>query len=584
MSKYSTNLLTLLRGIWGYLTPKRHFQLFGVLGLMILSAAAEVISLAAVIPFLNSLNQEINVEDLNYLNILTKILPILADLDARIITTFIFILFVFLASLVKLINLKVNCQIAAKIGLDLSYKLYSQILYQPYEAHLVKNTSEIIAVSVTQINQTVYCLNQVLLLLTSGISIFAITFALLFISWQLALISSLTFLSTYISLAIYSRKRLQAITVIVDESIKKQVQILQEGLGSIRDIILDSNQSNFLKSYLKVEKLSRTKQAEGQFLGTFPKYLIEGFALIIISSLSLYFTLSNNEVSIIPLLGTIAIASQRMLPAFQQCYAGWAGIKSRGAAIKSVLNLLNQPKEYERKISNLDKLRLINFDEITLKNISYKYPSAEDFTINDFNFTINKGDRVGIIGTTGTGKSTLVDIIMGLLEPTMGQIFVDKKAIHKGKDPFFMMSWRKSIAHVPQDIFLLDSSIAQNIAISSSEKFIDNKLVKDAAKKAKISKYIEGLPNKYKTIVGERGINLSGGQKQRIGIARAFYKNSSILILDEATSALDNATEKDVIDSISSLGKDITVIIIAHRLSTISECNKVIDLDKFSKS
>ena len=339
---------------------------------------------------MNSLNQEINIEDLKYLNLLTKILPTLEDLDARIITTFIFILCVFLASLVKLINLKVNCQIAAKIGLDLSYKLYSQILYQPYQAHLEKNTSEIIAVSVTQINQTVYCLNQVLLLLTSGISIFAITFTLLFINWQLAILSSLTFLVSYISLGIYSRKKLQRITVIVDESVKKQVQILQEGLGSIRDIILDSNQSNFLDAYFKVENLSRTKQADGQFLGTFPKYLIEAIALIIISLLSLYFVINFSELKIIPLLGTIAIASQRMLPAFQQCYAGWAGIKSRSAAMKSVLELLNQPKEYEIKVKNIDRVKQIKFEEINIRNISFKYPSSKNLVVNKFNLKIKK--------------------------------------------------------------------------------------------------------------------------------------------------------------------------------------------------
>ena len=353
----------------------------------------------------------------------------------------------------------------------------------------------------TQINQTVYCLNQVLLLLTSGISIFAITFT--FINWQLAILSSLAFLVSYISLGIYSRKKLQRITVIVDESVKKQVQILQEGLGSIRDIILDSNQSNFLDAYFKVENLSRTKQADGQFLGTFPKYLIEAIALIIISLLSLYFVINFSELKIIPLLGTIAIASQRMLPAFQQCYAGWAGIKSRSAAMKSVLELLNQPKEYEIKVKNIDRVKQIKFEEINIRNISFKYPSSKNLVVNKFNLKIKKGDRVGIIGTTGTGKSTLADLIMGLLMPTEGEILIDNKSLHNGEDPLFVTSWRKSIAHVPQDIFLLDSSIAQNIAISSNEENIDYALVRNSAKKAKLSNFIKGLPNMYKTKVGE---------------------------------------------------------------------------------
>ncbi len=188
--------------------------------------------------------------------------------------------------------------------------------------------------------------------------------------------------------------------------------------------------------------------------------------------------------------------------------------------------------------------------------------------------TIRKGDRVGVIGATGSGKSTLIDILMGLLEPTSGALKVDGKAITKRN----VRGWQRRIAHVPQAIFLSDTTIAENIAFGIDRKDIDFDRVRDAANRAQLQDVIDKLPNKFNTIVGERGVRLSGGQRQRIGIARALYKNADILVFDEATSALDNKTEESVIKSIEALGKEITIIMIAHRITTLKKCTKVIEL------
>lgn len=223
---------------------------------------------------------------------------------------------------------------------------------------------------------------------------------------------------------------------------------------------------------------------------------------------------------------------------------------------------------------NNSKFEFIN--SIQLKDISFKYPENQKWIFKNINFEIKKGDRIGLIGVTGSGKSTLVDIIMGLLTPSEGNIYIDGVQLA----PQNLKIWQNLISHVPQNIYLSDTSIIENIAFGVDKNKIDYKLAIECAKKAKIYDSIESLPQKFDTIVGERGSKLSGGQRQRIGIARALYKNAKIIVFDEATNALDNATEKKVIDSINLIDKEITLIFIAHRLSTLDKCNKIIKVEE----
>jgi ATP-binding cassette subfamily B protein len=217
-----------------------------------------------------------------------------------------------------------------------------------------------------------------------------------------------------------------------------------------------------------------------------------------------------------------------------------------------------------------------NLPIIALKSVSFVYESSAKIILHDINLAIDRGSRVGLIGKTGSGKSTLVDLIMGLLNPTAGQLLLENKILSNAIRP----AWFRRIAHVPQTIYLSDATIAENVAFGIKPEQIDMHSVQIAAERAQISEFIEGLPDQYQTFVGERGVRLSGGQRQRIGLARAFYKRSDILILDEATSALDDATENCVMDAINSLGGSITVIIIAHRLSTLRNCQVIYELDQ----
>lgn len=279
--------------------------------------------------------------------------------------------------------------------------------------------------------------------------------------------------------------------------------------------------------------------------------------------------------SVIPVLGGLAIGAQRLLPALQQIYNGWASLKGYNDAMQGVLEMLNQ------QVPNMTiGPSPISFnDRLLFDSVTFRYEQSLPNVIDKINLDIKKGDRIGLIGSTGSGKSTTVDLLMGLLEPTEGVIYVDNVNMHALDRPDLIHSWRSAIAHVPQAIYLSDSSITENIAFGLEKHDINFERVELAARQAQLHDFINSTEKGYDTIVGERGIRLSGGQRQRIGIARALYKNARILVFDEATSALDNSTEKSVMAAINSLSQDLTVIIIAHRLSTVQSCNRVIRLE-----
>jgi ATP-binding cassette subfamily B protein len=237
-----------------------------------------------------------------------------------------------------------------------------------------------------------------------------------------------------------------------------------------------------------------------------------------------------------------------------------------------VLELLDQPLPHYAQQS---PSKPISFNQdIRLKNIDFHYNDQVPYILKKIDLTIAKGDRIGFIGKTGSGKSTLVDIIMGLLLPTKGEIYIDNQQITDKN----RRSWQAHIAHVSQNIYLADASIEENIAFAVLPENIDHQRVRQAAKQAQISELIEQWPDKYQTFVGERGIRLSGGQRQRIGIARALYKRTDVLIFDEATSALDNETEQAVMEAIDGLDKELTILIIAHRLNTLKGCDKIVEI------
>jgi ATP-binding cassette subfamily B protein len=338
-------------------------------------------------------------------------------------------------------------------------------------------------------------------------------------------------------------------------------------------VLIDGTQEIYCNVYRSADLPLRKAQANITIISGSPRYGIEALGMILIALMAYSLSLESNGLAIaIPTLGAFALGAQRMLPILQQAYSSWTFMRGGQAFLRDTLELLEQPMPDFFYIQPQNPISFNN--EMSFDNISFRYSVESPWVLQGLNLTITKGGRIGFIGITGSGKSTLLDIIMGLLLPVNGGLVIDGVKI----DQHNHRSWQAHIAHVPQSIFLSDTSIAENIAFGVPLDEIDYARVRRAAKSAQISDTIELLEQGYDTIVGERGIRLSGGQRQRIGIARALYKQADVIIFDEATSALDNNTELEVMRAIENLGPDLTIIIVAHRLSTLQNCSEVIEL------
>ena len=320
----------------------------------------------------------------------------------------------------------------------------------------------------------------------------------------------------------------------------------------------------------------RSLLALNNYLTVFPKYLIESFGLIIISSFAFYMAVQNKNTYVIPIIGTFALGAQRLLPLFQLVYSNISMVFAFSEDLNLVEKLLYD-NEYSLPVKRSSSRE---FKSLKLENIYFKYQNTKQYSIKNVNLEINSGDKIGIFGKTGSGKSTLVDLIMGLLQPLEGKFYINQKLINKKKINYErnFLSLLGTIAHVPQTIFLADKSIEQNIALGISEDKINIEKIRYVSFLACADEFIENLPQQYKTNIGENGVRLSGGQRQRIGIARALYRSPELLILDEATSALDTKTESKVMARIFQDCKKITIITISHNIKTIMYSSKIIEI------
>ena len=579
-SKSTSSSRVLLYGIWQHLTKRRRIQLGLLLLMMLASGLAEVFSLAAVLPFLAVLSDPQRIWQQPLLQGLAKAMGITAAGQLLLPATVIFGVAAVLAAAVRLLNLWLNGRLAAAIGSDLSCEAYKRTLHQPYAVHVQRNSSSLITGITTQISNVVGVLNSTLQLFTSTLVAAGLLLALFVVDWGVALTAAVVFGVAYGLLAITSKKKLATNSALVADTSRQQMKALQEGLGAIRDVLLDGSQNTYLGIYQKADRPMRIKQAQSTFLGAFPRYGLEALGMLLIAALGLLLKIQRGDAAlVIPLLGTLALGAQRLLPALQQIYGNWAGIRSSSAAVADVLAMLNQPMPLGALQSQHIKPLPLNA-VIQVKNLSFSYGLDAPMVLQGLDLEIKKGERIGIIGSTGSGKSTLVDLLMGLLVPSGGQLLVDGVDIHSATAPERVRAWRASIAHVPQSIFLADSSIAENIAFGVPKEQINMKQVRAVAEQAQIAALIENSAEGYKSFVGERGIRLSGGQRQRIGIARALYKKASLLVFDEATSALDNATEQAVMEAVEGLSRDLTLVMIAHRLTTVANCDRIIELEK----
>jgi len=571
------SLCKLLWQLWAHLSRRRRVELGVLLLVMLGSSAAEVLSLAAVLPFLAVLA---NPEGLWSQPLVQQWAPRLGIASAEALLlpiTITFAVAALAAGAIRMLNLWLNGLLAAAIGSDLSCEAYRRTLYQPYAVHLVRNSSELIASITDDVARVIgLVLNPLLLLLSSGLIAASLVLALLAIDWGIAVGAGLVVGLVYVLAIAASRRPLELIGQRQMLLNRKLIQALQEGLGAIRDVLLDGTQAFYTNTYHRADQPLRRTAADASFLTTYPRLVLEPVGMALIAVMGFVLVRQQGVDRALPLLGALALGAQRLLPVVQKVYEGWAQTRNAKGSLENVLELIAQPLSPGQSQGRVQPLALRQ--GIRFEAVHFAYGPELPEVLCGIDLEIRRGERIGIIGSTGSGKSTTLDLLMGLLLTTAGQILVDGEDLHHPEHPERLSAWRATIAHVPQSIYLADSSVAENIAFGLAKDRIDMAKVHQAAEQAQIAGFIESSPDGYNTFVGERGIRLSGGQRQRIGIARALYKQAQVLVFDEATSALDNETEVAVMEAIEGLSKELTIVMIAHRLSTVKRCDRVIRL------
>lgn len=560
-----------LRRLWSQLSRHQRRQFLGLLVLMFFGAIAEAATLGALLPFLARIadpnaigGQSWIARQLQGFGSNDSLLPLLSLFSAIVIV----------AGAMRILLSRATHAFVFSLGHELAVKVYKRALYQPYSYHLSNSSSSVLATL-----RQVHIINMnVLLPLLQAVG--GAIISVFVVAAMFALSSFITFVifaglgAAYLGMSFFIRKHLKTNARTIERMQAEDIRAVQEGLGGIRDVIINDTQPYFLSRFEELDRHLQRAYSANALAAATPRFAIEATGMVIIAALAYWLiTRTNDAGQVLPMLGTFALGAQRLVPLMQLIYANWALVLGNIAGVEAVLKTIEAP--FPAKSQGPAPKRLPFGRTIVLKDLSFRYAPDQPPVIERFSLTIVKGAKVGFVGKTGSGKSTTVDLIMGLLEPTSGVIEIDGQRL----DGNTRRAWQSQIAHVPQAIFLADASITENIAFGIDPASIDFERVRNAAQRAALADFIENLPQSYETRVGERGVRLSGGQRQRIGIARAFYKQATLLVFDEATSALDTETEAAVMDAIQDLPAELTVLIIAHRLTTVENCDEIVTLE-----
>lgn len=566
---------TLLHELWqliGFVSRQRQRQLSLLLILMIISSLSEVVSLGAVLPFLEALSNTSAILNNSQLQPFFDVFRI--ETSRQLVTglALAFMAAVIIANALKVLTINTQTHLAARISSDISCKLYSKMMSQPYEYHIQRNSSDLIQlVTGDTRGLTNTILIPLLSLITNGCTVLALAVGLFLINWQVALIATIVLGGAYFGLYRWRRTLLKRNSQIIVQTSQQQIKVVQEGLGGIRDVLVGGTQDFFQMAYRQSDIPFRRTVAANLVIAQTPRYVIESIAMSAIALLALMLGHGGDFSQVVPVLGGLALGANRLLPALQRVFGTLVKIQGARVSLQRVLKglqLLADPLQ-----TFVPEQRLSLQQELRFENVWFRYNHDSCWVLQGLNMTIRAQTTVGFVGSTGSGKSTTADLILGLLKPQKGELVIDGNYLKNER----LRQWQQSIAHVPQSIFLTDATIAENIAFGIPLEHIDIERVYRAARLARIDEYIQELPNQYDTYVGERGVRLSGGQRQRIGIARALYRQASIIVFDEATSALDNSTEREVMEAINGLSHQFTIILIAHRLSTLEKCDQIIE-------
>jgi len=561
--------------LWKLIKSERKKQSYRVVFLMVISSISEVVSIGALLPFLGVISSPELVLEHELMKPLISYLEISNADQILLPVSIIFVSAIIIANSLRLLVSYLNYKLSYAVGADFSVDIYRLTLYQDYLSHLNRNSSEVIN---GVINKTTLVtrgvITPLLYLFSSVIMLIGILATLLLIDPLITLISILIIGFIYAIILFFTKNILKNNSEIISNKSNLMFKTLQEGMGAIRDVIIDNRQNFYCDVFKGADLPVRRASVINSFISVAPRYVVEAIGVTLIAVLAYFLTTQSESRELtIPVLGVMAMGAQRLLPIMQQIYASISTLRGTRKPLLDVMNFLNQTVNDDVLKPKSCRMKFNSF--IELRSLSFQYTTDSPTILKNINLKLPKGSKVGIIGKTGSGKSTLADIIMGLIQPTSGSVLIDGKLLSKEN----IRDWHSIIAHVPQNIFLSDSSIIENVALGIPKDEIDFDRAIRAIKEASLSDFVSSLPEKHLTLVGEMGAHLSGGQRQRIGIARALYKRSKLIVFDEATSALDNETEKLITNTINQLSDRLTVLVISHKISTLESCNLILKLN-----
>lgn len=563
-----------LKKIMSLLTLSERKHAFLLLIMIFISALLDTLGVASILPFVTVLSNPDIIE--NNL-VLVKMFNVSKFFGVENSQTFLFALgvFVFVLLVVSLIfkaaTLYLEVRFAQMQEYNIGKRLVEGYLHQPYSWFLNRNTADFGKTILSEVNQVVgFGITSLISLIAKGVLTISLIILLILANPKLTLIIGLSLCISYGLIFIFVRKYLKSIG---DERLKNnelRYNAVIEAFSAIKEIKFGGIEQIFIDRFSGPAETYARKHASASIVGQLPRFALEIIAFGGIMLILLYLMeQTGNFRDILPIISLYAFATYRLMPAVQQIYSSFSLITFVGPSLD---NLHKELQNLNSLNTNQNEGGLFFNKKISLNNIYYKYPDSSRMALNDINIEIKAKTTVGIVGITGSGKTTIVDIILGLLDLQKGNLEVDGKTITKKN----IRSWQRLIGYVPQQIYLSDDTIAANIAFGVKTNEINQKAIEKASKIANLHNFvINELPKQYNTIIGERGVRLSGGQRQRIGIARALYNNPQVLIFDEATNALDNLTEKAVMEAVNNLRKDMTIILIAHRINTLKKCDKL---------
>ena len=577
-------MLKILKQIFYLLDNKQKKKLLLLQILIVIMSIAEI-SGVFVVGFFISIVSDIE-NALNSNNFLLKIQEYFefnSSVEFLMILSAIVLFIFFISSFISIFTTWKLAMYGSKIGLDISVRLYSHYLYKPWIFHASNNSNQLVNKIAQECQRVTSGIISHAMHMNAKIILVILMFVAILIYSPIVSIVGISFFTlAYWVLYKFLKKKISKNGEALSYEQEKRFRLMGEGFGGVKDLLLSKRQNFFINLFKKSSDKYAHHFGNNQVLSLVPKYALEFFAFSSVILLIIYFlrvsgdSFKTNE--FLPMLAIYGFTGFKMLPSFQQIYYSISAIRGNISAFENISDDLSESLSLDFVLDQKKDFAEIKKKEnfksnfvISLQNVSFLYPNMTTPSVSNLNINIKKNKTIGIVGPTGSGKSTIIDILLGLIKPSSGKIFFDDNELTESN----LAKWQSKCAFVAQNIFLADGSIKENIAFGMPNEFIDNDKILYASKISQVDEFLNNLPFRLDTKVGERGIQLSGGQRQRIGIARALYNDAEVLVFDEATSSLDLITEKLIMNAIYNFSGIKTIIIIAHRLATVKKCDYI---------